>query len=81
MSSVGESRDKGWPGTLGLFAMADMDRQIKGQAKPIIMQTDTPGLVVYELWEGLFSRALGSQRPRSSRSALLVLKACQSLSM
>lgn len=56
---MGESSDKGWPGTIGLFAMTDMDRQIKGQTKPIIMQTDIPGLtvVVCELWEGLFSLA------------------------
>lgn len=43
---MGESSDKGWPGTFGLFAMTDVDIQIKGQTNPIIMQTDTAGLTV-----------------------------------
>ena len=47
------------------------------------MQTDIPGTggAVCELQEGLFSLALDSQGPRDSRSVLLVLKACQSLSV
>lgn len=82
MSCERESGGKGWPRTLGLLAMTDMDRQIKGQTKPIIMQTDAlgPPVVVGELQEGLLSLDLGSQSPRGRRRALLVLNACLPLS-
>lgn len=36
----------GLPGLFGLLAMTEVDSQIRGQTKPIIMQTDAPGLTV-----------------------------------